>query len=68
MPDIQVKEYKMIINEESKHAMWDMIYDLDNHFPDDALNDEYYEWFYNRYIIPILKTQGITDPLYTEKT
>lgn len=56
----------MIINEESKHAIWDMIYDLDNHFPDEVLTDEYYKWFYERYIKPILKTQGITDTLHTE--
>lgn len=56
----------MIINEKSKHAIWDMIYDLDNHFPDEVLTDEYYKWFYERYIKPILKTQGITDTLHTE--
>ena len=61
MPDTQLKENSMVVNEELRNAMVDMILDLDNHFPEEELNDEYYEWFYERYIKPILKTQGITD-------
>jgi len=34
----------------------DIIYDLDRHFPEDALTDKYYEWFYEHYILPILNT------------
>ena len=52
----------MIINEELKDALLDMILDLDSHFPGEEFDDDkYIRWFYKRYIKPILKTQDITD-------
>lgn len=61
MPDI-LKGYEMVISEKLKDAICDMILDLDSHFPEDELNDEYYKWFLHRYIEPIFKAlTDITD-------
>lgn len=51
----------VVVNEQLKDALSDMIEDIDRHFPLEVLNDEYCKWFYEKYIEPILKTQGITD-------
>ena len=45
----------VVISDELKDAIYDMIYDLDSHFPEEVLNNAYYEWFYEKYIKPISK-------------
>lgn len=50
----------IVINDELKDALLDMILDLDSHFPEDVFDDEYCKWFYETYIEPILRTQDTT--------
>lgn len=42
------------MTQEMKNLIWEIISDLDSHFPDDALTDEYYERFFNKYIKPCI--------------
>ena len=44
----------MKITEKMKQLIWEIISDLDRHFPDDALTDEYYNYFFKKYIIPCI--------------
>lgn len=48
-----------------KHALLDMILDLDSHYPEDEMTDDDYEWFYKRYIEPIIIAKAYA--LHTEK-
>ncbi len=47
---VTLKGYDMIINEELKDALLDMILDLDSHFPAGEVDNKYYERFYEKYI------------------
>ena len=42
------------MTKEMKRLIWEIIYDLDNSFPDEVLTDEYYEDFFNKYIRPCI--------------
>lgn len=44
-------DYELL--EQLKPLIDEILYDLDSHFPSDALTDEYYLRFYEHYIVPI---------------
>lgn len=42
------------MDSELKKLIREIISDLDRHFPNDALTDEYYNYFYEKYLVPII--------------
>lgn len=43
-----------MITERMKNLLWEIISDLDRHFPDEALTDKYYKYFFDKYIKPCI--------------